>query len=156
MQDYPKHDMRMEGDGLHKVCAFDVKEGMTDKCPHIQEVRDHTKKIKDNITDCVGNTPMVRVSNLCKMEGIKCDLLAKCEFLNPGGSVKDRIGRRMIFNAMKEGRKDQGGKHPRRSHLWKHWNWSFHDSRRQGNEDDHYNAREDVSGEERCPQGPWS
>jgi len=62
--------MRMEGEGLHKVCAYNAKEGMTDKCPHPREVRDHSKKIKDDITDCVGNTPMVRVSNLSKMEGI--------------------------------------------------------------------------------------
>ena len=36
-----------------------------------------------------------------RMNGIECELLAKCEFLNPGGSVKDRIGRRMIVDALK-------------------------------------------------------
>ena len=42
---------------------------------------------------------MVRINNITKKEGIECELLAKCEFLNPGGSVKDRIGRRMIVDA---------------------------------------------------------
>jgi cystathionine beta-synthase len=94
----------MEGEGLDKVCQWNKEEGMTDKCPHIREVRDHTLKIKNDITDCIGNTPLVRINNITKAEGIKCELLAKCEFLNPGGSVKDRIGRRMILDAIKEGR----------------------------------------------------
>lgn len=53
--------------------------------------------------DCVGNTPLVRVNNITKDEGIECDLLVKCEFLNPGGSVKDRIGRRMVLDAEARG-----------------------------------------------------
>jgi len=51
---------------------------------------------------------MVRINNITKKDGIKCELLAKCEFLNPGGSVKDRIGRRMIVDAIKEGRLKKG------------------------------------------------
>ena len=42
---------------------------------------------------------MIRINNITAKDGIKCELLAKCEFLNPGGSVKDRIGRRMIKDA---------------------------------------------------------
>ena len=78
------------------------------KCPHPVDNRDTTKKIKDDITECVGNTPLVRINNITKVEGIECELLAKCEFLNPGGSVKDRVGRRMIVDAMKEGRIKKG------------------------------------------------
>ena len=52
----------------------------------------------------MGNTPLVRINNITKKDGIECELLAKCEFLNPGGSVKDRIGRRMIVDALKQGR----------------------------------------------------
>ena len=79
------------------------------KCPHTLEgKRDHAKKIKDDITDCVGNTPLVRVNNITKADGIKCEILAKCEFLNPGGSVKDRIGRRMICDAIKRGDIQEG------------------------------------------------
>ena len=79
-----------------------------DKCPHTLEKRDHTKKIKDSILDCVGNTPMIRLNNIPKNDGIECELLVKAEFLNPGGSVKDRIGRRMLLDAEKQGRIKQG------------------------------------------------
>ena len=103
MQDYPKHDYDMVGKfGLENVCTWSVK-GDNKECPHMMEKRDHNMKIKNDITDCVGNTPLVRINNITKADGIKCEILAKCEFLNPGGSVKDRIGRRMIVDAMKKG-----------------------------------------------------
>jgi hypothetical protein len=45
--DYPRHTMRMEGEGLEKVCPYRFREGMdVSKCPHILEKRDHAKKIK--------------------------------------------------------------------------------------------------------------
>ena len=107
--DYPKHPMVMESEGLHKVCPYRFDQGMDrEKCPHPQDKRDFSKKIKDDITECVGNTPLVRINNITKAEGIKCELLAKCEFLNPGGSVKDRVGRRMIVDAMQTGRIKKG------------------------------------------------
>jgi cystathionine beta-synthase len=81
---------------------------MTDQCPHVREVRDYSKPIKDSITDCIGNTPLVKINNITASEGIKCELLAKCEFLNPGGSVKDRIGRRMILDAVSKGTLKKG------------------------------------------------
>ena len=98
--------MVMEGEGLEKVCSFKPQGGPEMKtCPHIMEgPRDHAKKIKDDITDVVGNTPLVRINNITRDEGIKCELLAKCEFLNPGGSVKDRIGRRMVLDSLKVGK----------------------------------------------------
>ncbi|MFN0204846.1 MAG: cystathionine beta-synthase [Planctomycetota bacterium] len=58
-------------------------------------------KIYDSILDTVGNTPIVRLSQIGR--GLKCELLGKCEFLNPGGSVKDRIGVRMLLDAEKAG-----------------------------------------------------
>lgn len=51
---------------------------------------------------------MIRINNITRDEGIKCEILAKCEFLNPGGSVKDRIARRMVLDAEKEGRLTPG------------------------------------------------
>jgi cystathionine beta-synthase len=59
-------------------------------------------RIMDSITDAVGMTPMVRLSRIGR--DLPCELLGKCEFLNPGGSVKDRIGVRMILDAEKSGR----------------------------------------------------
>ncbi len=38
----------------------------------------------------------MRINKIAQAEGIQCELLAKCEFFNSGGSVKDRIGKRMI------------------------------------------------------------
>src|SRR5512136_962897 len=58
--------------------------------------------ILDSILDATGHTPMVRLSRIGK--GLPCELLGKCEFMNPGGSVKDRIGVRMIEDAERAGR----------------------------------------------------
>ena len=100
-EDYPKHNIVMEREGLDKVCKWKLGVNQDAECPHVRETRDFSAKIKDNIIDCIGNTPIVRVNNIAKAEGIECELLVKCEFLNPGGSVKDRIGRRMILDAEK-------------------------------------------------------
>ena len=56
----------------------------------------------DNILGAIGNTPVVKLNSVGKE--LDCNLYAKCEFLNAGGSVKDRIGRRMVENAEKSGR----------------------------------------------------
>ena len=105
-EDYPRHSYCMEKTGLDKECKWKLGDPENDaKCPHIRESRaaDYAKNIKDSILDCVGNTPMIRVSNIMKAEGLECELLVKAEFLNPGGSVKDRIGRRMLMDAEKQG-----------------------------------------------------
>jgi cystathionine beta-synthase len=59
-------------------------------------------QIHDSILDAVGNTPMVRLKNIGKETG--CEFLAKCEYLSAGGSIKDRIGKRMLIEAQKKGR----------------------------------------------------
>jgi cysteine synthase len=53
-------------------------------------------RIFDSITDTIGDTPLVRLNRLTKMRGIKANVLAKLEFFNPIGSVKDRIGVSMV------------------------------------------------------------
>jgi cystathionine beta-synthase len=58
--------------------------------------------ILDSILDTTGHTPLIRLSRIGK--GLPGELLAKCEFMNPGGSVKDRIGVRMLLDAEKAGR----------------------------------------------------
>lgn len=59
-------------------------------------------KIHDSILEAIGNTPLVRLRRVGRDTG--CEILVKCEFLNAGGSVKDRIGRRMVEEAEREGR----------------------------------------------------
>ncbi|MDP6532671.1 MAG: pyridoxal-phosphate dependent enzyme [Candidatus Marinimicrobia bacterium] len=54
------------------------------------------------ILETAGNTPVVRLDKIGAQ--LKCELFGKCEFFNPGGSVKDRIGIRMIEEAEKSGR----------------------------------------------------
>jgi cysteine synthase A len=53
-------------------------------------------RIFESITDTIGNTPIVRLNRLPQMKGVKAEILAKLEFFNPIGSVKDRIGVSMI------------------------------------------------------------
>lgn len=55
----------------------------------------------ENILGLIGNTPLVKINNLTK--GIKATLLAKIEFSNPGGSVKDRVGLAMVEDAEVKG-----------------------------------------------------
>lgn len=49
------------------------------------------KRIYRQLTDLVGNTPLVQLQNLPEEEQVKANIIAKLEYLNPGGSVKDRI-----------------------------------------------------------------
>lgn len=57
-----------------------------------------------SILSCIGQTPLVRLNAIPKLYGIECEILAKCEFFNCGGSVKDRIGLQMILDAELSGR----------------------------------------------------
>jgi cystathionine beta-synthase len=64
-------------------------------------------EVLESILDMMGNTPLVRLQKVAK--GIPADVLAKVEAMNPGGSVKDRIGLRMIRTAEREGKLGPGG-----------------------------------------------
>ncbi len=61
----------------------------------------------DNVVELIGNTPLVRLRNVT--EGISATVLAKVEYMNPGGSVKDRIALRMVEEAEKSGQLQPGG-----------------------------------------------
>ena len=60
-------------------------------------------KVKNSFLDLVGNTPLVRVNNLIKKDELKADVLAKLEYFKPAGSVKDRIAKEMILDALEKG-----------------------------------------------------
>lgn len=60
-------------------------------------------KIINNVTDLIGNTPLMELCKLSKLNNCKSTILAKLEFLNPGGSIKDRIALSMIEDAEKKG-----------------------------------------------------
>lgn len=60
-------------------------------------------KTYEKITDLIGNTPLLKLSNYIKAHSLKADIYAKLEYFNPAGSVKDRIARAMIDDAEKKG-----------------------------------------------------
>lgn len=65
-------------------------------------------KIYNNLAELIGNTPLLRVSNLKKTLGLEADILVKIESFNPGGSVKDRIALAMINQAEADGKLTPG------------------------------------------------
>ena len=61
-------------------------------------------QVKDSLLDLIGNTPIVRLSKYAEAAGLKgANILAKLEYFNPAGSVKDRIALSMIEDAEKKG-----------------------------------------------------
>ena len=66
------------------------------------------EKIYKGVMELVGNTPLVEASNIEQQENLKARLLVKLEYLNPAGSVKDRVGKAMIEDAERTGRLKPG------------------------------------------------
>ena len=58
--------------------------------------------ILENILGAIGKTPIVKLNRIGAE--LECDLYGKCEYLSAGGSVKDRIGKKMVEKAETEGR----------------------------------------------------
>ncbi|CAF0846666.1 unnamed protein product [Rotaria sp. Silwood1] len=85
-------------------CTYTVN-GDKSKCPHNLGIRQKSlrQKIYNNVLELIGDTPLVRVNRLGREAGLKCNLLAKLEYFNAGGSVKDRIGLRMVEEAERAG-----------------------------------------------------
>ena len=65
-------------------------------------------KIYNNLTELIGNTPLIELHAIEKTEGLKARLIAKVEYFNPGGSVKDRIALAMIEAAEQSGQLKPG------------------------------------------------
>ncbi|XP_044892479.1 cystathionine beta-synthase isoform X2 [Felis catus] len=83
-------------------CSWQLGRPVTDS-PHHHTVLTKSPQILPDILKKIGDTPMVRINKIGKKFGLKCELLAKCEFFNAGGSVKDRISLRMIEDAERAG-----------------------------------------------------
>ena len=60
-------------------------------------------KIYKSVDELIGNTPLVELTHLEKLEGLEATVLAKVEFFNPGGSVKDRVAKAMLDDAEAKG-----------------------------------------------------
>ena len=60
-------------------------------------------RIAKHLTDLIGNTPLLELSNFNKKNKTLATIIAKLEYFNPGGSVKDRIGYAMILDAEEKG-----------------------------------------------------
>src|SRR6202171_4940926 len=64
-------------------------------------------QVRDGIVAAIGNTPLIKLERASAATG--CTILGKAEFMNPGGSVKDRPGKQMILEAEKRGELRPGG-----------------------------------------------
>ena len=90
--------------------------------PHTLQLPKERPGIMPNVLHAIGNTPLVRINRIAQSAGLKCEMckynsqqlpchphmirtlsVAKCEFFNAGGSVKDRIALRMVEDAEKAG-----------------------------------------------------
>nr|GMC51712.1 cysteine synthase 2 [Ipomoea batatas] len=65
------------------------------------------KKSRNGLVAAIGNTPLIRINSLSDATG--CEILGKAEFLNPGGSVKDRVAVKIIEEALESGALAEGG-----------------------------------------------
>ncbi|MDD3270982.1 MAG: pyridoxal-phosphate dependent enzyme, partial [Syntrophomonadaceae bacterium] len=65
-------------------------------------------KIAKNLTDLIGNTPLLELSNYEQANGLEATVIAKLEYFNPAGSVKDRIGLAMVVDGEEKGLIKQG------------------------------------------------
>lgn len=70
MENSESHPVLLEKSGLLKECQWKPGTGLQD-CPHMVEKPRSQKLICDNITDAIGFTPMVRLNNITKAEGVK-------------------------------------------------------------------------------------
>lgn len=66
-------------------------------------------RIKNTVTELIGGTPLLRLQRMEEKLGCGANLIAKVEFFNPAGSIKDRVGFNMIIEAEKSGRLKPGG-----------------------------------------------
>src|SRR6187431_1982243 len=71
------------------------------------ETGEKSMQVRDGVVEAIGHTPLIKLERASAATG--CTILGKAEFMNPGGSVKDRPGRQMILEAEKRGELKPGG-----------------------------------------------
>jgi cysteine synthase B len=87
--------------------AVDVIRSAVDQLEHLETIRRARLRVAERITDLIGDTPIVRLRAFDNdTPGV--EIWAKCEFLNPGGSVKDRAANQMIRDAIRTGQLQPG------------------------------------------------
>ena len=64
-------------------------------------------RLNSSFTDLIGNTPLIKLKRASEITG--CSILGKCEFLNPGQSVKDRAALYIVRDAERQGKLKPGG-----------------------------------------------
>ncbi len=74
---------------------------------NIEASEAHSMSIRNGLAEAIGNTPLIRLNHFSDLTG--CEILGKAEFMNPGGSVKDRAARAIIDDAERSGRLQPGG-----------------------------------------------
>ena len=75
----------------------------------VNDTKTLQQRILKNVEDEIGNTPIVKLENLAKEYALQADIYAKAEFLNVGGSIKDRVAKAMIDEAEQSGKLCKGG-----------------------------------------------
>src|SRR5262245_47459752 len=68
---------------------------------------DTTMSVRNGFLETIGNTPLIRLRRISEQTG--CEILGKAEFLNPGGSVKDRAALAIVLDAERRGLLQPGG-----------------------------------------------
>jgi cysteine synthase A len=94
-----EHDLADSGRGLVAEATVHYVAGTSRQAQFMQ--------IRDGVVEAIGHTPLIKLERASAATG--CTILGKAEFMNPGGSVKDRPGRQMILEAEKRGELKPGG-----------------------------------------------
>lgn len=111
------------------------------------------KKIAERLTDLVGNTPLLELNNYNKNKGLKARVIAKLEYFNPAGSVKDRVALAMIEDAEAKGL--LAWCHHHRTYQWEYGRRAGFCGRRQRLQADTDDARHDEFGTPQPLESPW-
>ncbi|KAI0231424.1 Cystathionine beta-synthase [Lamellibrachia satsuma] len=93
---------------LQSKCTYKLGVTTTEDSPHLHVKKELDLSVLPNILQAIGKTPLVRINKIGATAGLKCEILAKCEYFNAGGSAKDRIGLRMVEEAEASGQLKPG------------------------------------------------